>query len=313
MSIGSIRAWIVSVLTPIRRSRLGADLDVFERELVRRAGPWRACSDHSEPWAREACEHLERARAAFGLFRLEEAWAQLNAARRASALGYETDELRHEATALAREAADKSTGWRGQTIEDLMDEIRVLVPGPARRRGRGRPSARDLEDARRALAKALEVRDEDLRNGYRRIALLRRRLAILMAYLLGAVAAVLALQAWWPIPLDLEPGQGGVRVWLHVIAWGVLGGSFTAILSVIGGSLQARVPEQLREGVITGIRPLFGVAGALAAYVLVRAGSFGIEVTTNVGLLAIAFAAGFSEALIVRAMGLAERTGSKEE
>lgn len=286
----------MSLLRPVRRGRLLADIDVFELDLRRRVGNGANCADLHEEWAREACQLLALARVALGRFDTERAWAHLDAARRATIPGFGVDELHNAAVALKKESTEKVGSWRGETIEAL------LADWAAPEQPRSDPSLAPLQ---LALRDATLIRDEHLRNNYRKVALLRRRLAILMVFLIATAGTLVALQAWLPVRLDAEPADGGGRIWAYVVAWGVLGGSFTAVLSVIGNSLKSRLPEQLREGVITSIRPLFGAAGALAAFVLVQAGAFGIDVSSNAGVFTVSFAAGFSETLIVRAMGAA--------
>jgi hypothetical protein len=298
----ALKAWIRSLFLPVERSRLQADMAVLELDLRRRVKNWGRCSELEEPWAREACGLLTLAREASDRFDTEGAWARLDAARRAAVDGLESVELRNLARSLREEAAGKKSlrgSWRVKAIQNVLagfDDSKE-------------PGASD----RVTLRCALFIRDEGLRNQYRKVVLLRRQLAVLLVFLVVAVGVLLGLQRWWPIDVSVDANPGDERIWAHVAAWGILGGSVAAVVSVIRNSLQAQVPEQIRAGVITSIRPLLGAAAALASYVLVRAEAFGIAVTANAGVFAVAFAAGFSESLIVRAVGAVGARGTAGE
>jgi hypothetical protein len=308
-------SWAAGALfASTRRSRLRSDLSVFESELDHRAS--RATDDSQTlAWIRKARLQANDAHRALERYRAEQGWAHLEATRRTMIECFDAAELRTVERSLRKESIAKVTTWRRKAIESQLDDVKGLVspvmPRPAGEDdGSGacesfsvEPSETDLADARVALREAMAHRDEYLRNDYRRIELLRRRLAILMAYLVADIALLLGLQLWLPLPIDAAAEGAGQRVWVYVLAWGILGGAVSAILSVIGGAAQSRVPDTIRAGVITGIRPWFGAAGAMAAYVFLFSGALGIDSPSVAGIFGVAFAGGFSENLIVRAMG----------
>ena len=124
---------------------------------------------------------------------------------------------------------------------------------------------------------------------------MRTVLAVLLSLsVLGAVAASL---------------EEDVQKYVGIFS-GDKNGHVSAAQSLSARGTRARIPEQLQQGVITAVRPLFGAAAAAAAFVL-----FAPTIDKVAGLLGVAFAAGFSERVITRAVASgpwAQRPGAPE-
>jgi hypothetical protein len=89
-------------------------------------------------------------------------------------------------------------------------------------------------------------------------------------------------------------------MWAYVALFGALGGSLSALRSVTTAGQEGgrtRNPEQVQAWYVTVVRPLVGAAAALGVFVVLAP-----DVTSTAAMLGVAFAAGFSEALIVRAV-----------
>jgi peptidoglycan/LPS O-acetylase OafA/YrhL len=150
--------------------------------------------------------------------------------------------------------------------------------------------------------------DEHSANVYRRVAMLRRQLIVLSLVLAAALGGVLAIATWKPIELDGD--RSGPRAWVWVFLFGALGGCLTALRSVSARSPGSRIPEQREQWLVTAARPLIGSAAALLAYALLEAQIVSVGPETNgAALLVVAFAAGFSERLV---MGAVEAVAGKE-
>ena len=105
---------------------------------------------------------------------------------------------------------------------------------------------------------------------------------------------------------------------VSILIFGMLGGAVSAMVPRDRETGRKRVPEQLSAATFSKLRPVLGGASALVLYVFVNSGLFpgGIQLTQGIVLL-FAFAAGFSERLIVRAItrvadSVSDEKGAKE-
>lgn len=180
---------------------------------------------------------------------------------------------------------------------DYVDHVAMLLAGIAG----GTFSNYDEAAERRVLFHATLIRDEHSQNVYRRIGLVRRQLVTVSLVLSTALATVLTLAV--VAPIDLNAAPSGTMAWVWVFLFGVMGGCLTALLSVGSKGSDLRMPEQLQLWLITAARPLVGGAAALLAFVLFQAQILRLGPSDRIaGLLVVAFAAGFSERLVSRAV-----------
>jgi hypothetical protein len=212
-------------------------------------------------------------------------------------------ELEALATALRREAKSKklSSEWRANTIEDLLETAHIEEKLPAD------PEA----DAKWRLRHAARIRDEDSDNRYYKVALVRSQRSLLLLVLLAAIVLVLGLAAAVDWEADVrDPSVGFVAL---VALFGALGACLSAIRSLGRVGEDGRIPEHVASSAITITRPALGAAAALGVYAIAAGGLLNLDLTdeeAHLTVLALAFAAGFSERFVLSAVGLA--TGATE-
>lgn len=278
---------LLGPLAPWRSGRTERRLDgairTFEGELG-----WRTASsgEGSDGWAGPAEALLGEARSCLQQGRREAAWQALLAAQRLSIFGMTAGERQTHATALAAEAGRKLSGsWRGAAIEEALGD-------PA--------SAPDAA----SLWYATMVRDEAGQNEYRKVAALGDQMTS-MGLLVGFLLVVLLLlAAREPLPLD-PILAGSFEQLVYVVVFGMLGGAVSVMIPRGQEWQDSRIPEQLAQAVFGQLRPLLGAASAVVVFLAFRANLLPEAITGDDAgalILLLAFAAGFSERLVVRAV-----------
>ncbi|HLL02459.1 MAG TPA: hypothetical protein VK539_17890 [Myxococcaceae bacterium] len=229
------------------------------------------------PWAKATIDLLNRAEEELAKGRRDEAWHCFMAAQRMELSALSKEERQHRRTLLLAESADKLEGWRRKSIQRLLhDET---------------PSAI-------ALAAALRLRDEHFENEFRKMAHIWEgfiAVSLVMLFLLGLIAG---LDIWQP---SVPPKEVSVA---HLLLFGALGGAVSA-LRPIGKRKRQRLPEVLNMTFVNLMRPVLGTAGALAVHLFVAAGGVRFleaNLTQGHAALALAFASGFSERLLLSAV-----------
>jgi len=160
----------------------------------------------------------------------------------------------------------------------------------------------EAPDVTRLYLAAL-IRDDHYDNQYFKISLRRSNLRVLTPILLFGIIAIPFL-AWWSIL------PAPVSNWKELIAvelFGVLGASFSVAITLTQGSLEDRIPDQVIGSFLTWMRPAIGAVAAVAAYIMMHAKILQAVISTDLtgstaGMLAVAFIAGFSERLVIRAI-----------
>lgn len=276
--------WIRRRLRSRPQERLAESKPAFRRELEKRVGSLEA---QKEGWAGTAGALLDLADDAEKHGEFNQAWALFLAATRMEIFGLDESEVGQRRVVVLAEASEKLSSWRKNAIENLLNPT-------------DKPRQTDLDAEKNALHLATFIRDEALANRWRDIRSLGRRLAVLGTVLAFTVAGILVLAWLRPLGLDGEHADAGVRMWVYVALFGSLGGSLSALRSVTTAGQErrrTRNPEQVQAWYVTVVRPLVGAAAALGVFVVLAP-----DVTSTAAMLGIAFAAGFSEALIVRAV-----------
>ena len=123
-------------------------------------------------------------------------------------------------------------------------------------------------------------------------------------------AFLLAAAVDWSSDLG-DPTVGFIAL---VAVFGALGACLSAIQSLGHAGAQGPIPEHVATSLITITRPALGAAAALGAYAIAASGLLNISLEgeeAHLTVLALAFAAGFSERLVLSAVGAA--TGSTQE
>jgi hypothetical protein len=127
------------------------------------------------------------------------------------------------------------------------------------------------------------------------------------------MAAVLAYFNWYRLPQDESPPLFAIAL------FGLLGGTLSATLRASDTRLSSRIPEMTAGNRVTFMPILVGGASAIAIYSFLRSdltGVFNAEVAKALEpdqpftAYAIAFASGFSERLVRRAV---EELAGKEQ
>jgi hypothetical protein len=153
---------------------------------------------------------------------------------------------------------------------------------------------------------------EHYNNTYYKIGLFRRQLTILAAIFGIIILAVLGLAIFDVAPAIGNKAAVETEMVIAVIVFGIMGGTLSSFLSFIRTTTESTIPDRIAGGPITTLRILVGAASALAIYVLAKSPLFTLIFSANVEndatILFLAFAAGFSERLVQRAVNyLAEK------
>jgi len=277
--------------------RLGYTLEQFEQELeaIIDDAKSRGQNNNSPNWHRRSRRLLKLAKTAHEVGDSERGWRLLKAADRFRFFGLEPEGLTSEAHAILAEASDADKGfskWRRAAIlQALADD-----------KGSLRASLRPTQ-----VARAKRILDEHQDNVYQKHRILKLRLRIL------TVISFLVAAAWvaWPpfSPVLVSPPQIGAaiegrRLWVAVILTGILG----ALVSGFSSSMatdqrQARIPGELLATTVTFARISLAVLSSLAISIFLMSGLLNLPPPSIGLLLAVAFASGFSDRLLLRALG----------
>ena len=275
------RNWLSELWRDKGFRRLRGTLAPYRLELAQRIADAGPQSDLG--WAYAAISHLDDAQRFYDADELDAAWRSFHAAHRAQLGGLDDGERMLAADALRLESDAKLSGWRRKAVARALDADKGSVTAAQ-------------------LRHAAFLRDERAGNDYHQMLLLKDHLKVLLAVLFGSVLAVGALATWYPLELDAAPQVLDGRLFLAVALFGLMGASFSAILSLAQASAGRRIPEVVQHSFVATMRPILGAATALAALVLLRGGLLNLGDLRVGGVLAIAFAAGFTERLVVRAI-----------
>ncbi len=291
----------------------GAALPVFEpcpaprEKLDRLRAAWHSVNDACQAvgarhpaaaqswWATAARRSLQTARAAWQAGQLDAGWGAVHDAERFLVFGLEDAGLLTRAASVRSEAVAKLKGWRAAAVAALF----AGVPLEAwRKAGKLPTDARPALEA--ATVEALRLLHEHSDNVYHRMRLVERQMHWMVLWCLGLLAAVLGAAN-----LVDQGSLFHFDALLPVLLAGGFGGVLSALfqLSRVG---EQKIPEALLHGLITSGRPVIGMVSALFVYVVLQAGILNLpanETLTRALTLAFAFAAGFSDRLVLRSVG----------
>jgi hypothetical protein len=244
---------------------------------------WRQKERHDE-LATRIDGILDEAEAQVKQGNIQAGWACFLAARRMRILDARSQRISAESIALLGEA-EESPGWRGKVIRELLKPERQAEP----------------ENQRMLLYVAYEIRDEALQNAYRNVEILREQLLVLGGMLILVVFGLLAMAIRYHVDLTGSPKTERIytEIVVYVALFGALGGSLSAIQWVTKASTTgARLPETRMRGPAVFMRPIFGVAAAIAVFPILVAGILDVQLKNNAQVFSVALVAGFSERLI---------------
>jgi len=287
------KRWFLDTLSI---SRLAIALEIFEAELevIFEKSPVGDSQSYAG-WYARAKQLLNAAKRAQGDGDSERGWRCLKAADRVSLYGLDSASLTGEARAILSEATDEekiSSRWRRASILQLLSDGKGQVKtclGPG------------------GVARAKRILDEQQDNVYHKLDILRLRLKLLT---ITAVVAVAIWIAWPPLsPVLTATGQivtgtdPGRRMWLAIILTGILG----ALVSGFSSSMTrdqktVRIPAERLATTVTFARISLAMLSSLAISIFLTSGLLNLPGPSLGLLLAVAFASGFSDRLLMRAL-----------
>jgi hypothetical protein len=281
--VRSLRRRLVPVLRGRAWRRLEGEIRVFEHKLSARLEAAHTSKDTSH-----LREVLQSAKEALRAGDIDEGWRCLQSAQRLLLSLSSGAELRAEAASMRAEA-DKLAGWRKGAVEALLQE---------------EPSVEDL-------VKAAEIRDEHYSNQAYKDGIQRSSMSFLAGALASAVLLLFATVFWGDVVGSIgsytaHAGSVGLLFGLAVV--GLLDSSVSAITRAARSQGPARIPEMVASFHITFLRLTMGPVSAIVVYFLIQSNLydsvFNLPRPNGFGLLVIAFAAGFSERLVLRVVEL---------
>ena len=227
---------------------------------------------------------LNRASAALEIGDIDGAWKCLHTAQQLELLYLDTEQLNAAATAIRAEA-DKLYGWR----KDAVDQLLTVKEGENHKPER--------------VLQAAVIRDEHYDNEAYKDGLRRNNNMRFAVVLFLVLASLLGLSWLGYLPLASQPNEAAML--LSVAIFGLLGSTISATTATSKPSNPSRIPEMVSSIHVTALRLLVGPASAILLYFVAQTNlykelfHFGSP-GDRYAILAIAFAAGFSERLVLR-------------
>jgi 8-oxo-dGTP diphosphatase len=227
---------------------------------------------------------LNSARTALELGDIDRGWKCFHTAQQLEMLYLDTQQLNAAAMAIRAEA-DKLYGWRKQAVDKLL----TIKEG-------------ENHEPERVLQAAL-IRDEHYDNEAYKDDLRRNNNLRFAVVLFLVVAALLGLSWLGYLPSPTQSTEPAML--LSVAIFGLLGSTISATTATSKPSNPSRIPEMVSSIQVTALRLLLGPASAILLYFVAQTSlynqlfKFG-STGDHYAILAIAFAAGFSERLVLR-------------
>jgi len=276
-------------------ARLFRELDTFRTELALKAP---STAEGGAVWYSAAQHEVCRAETCLDRRDIEGGWNALHAARRLGVFGMTSEERESSRKRLLSEV-DAMKSWRVKPLKEILEDTNP--PTPSR------------------LIDAMALRDEESSNTYHKIWLVGDQLALVtIACACGVVAYLLVLLFLGPTVLSRIPSISREWTWRSVSTvtlFGLLGGAFSTLRSLLLAGSTAKIPERVANYYVTAARLVAGVIGGLAGYTFWCAGLVplftGIPAYSSAGL-AIAFVFGYAgESLVAGVASSFERRTSE--
>lgn len=291
--LGRLRARWMRVLSSTRYDRLEGSLRIARAEIGRRLDTAAPSSSATPGWKKAAVDLLTEAEDALNRGKMDQSWKLLHAARRMEVYGIENKEELTAVTATLRAEAEKLKSWRQSAVLAIVGtRDKPVVCGAS------------------AVAEAVLVRDDHFNNQGYKDRLIRTQILLLALTLAGVMAAILGLAYAGRLPLDQTLPRTFASL-MAVMLFGTLGGTISAMLRASDTTLSARIPEITSTSRVTFMRILMGGASAVVVHFALQSqltGIFNQQLAAAVAVLTpptayiVAFASGFSERLVLRAV-----------
>jgi hypothetical protein len=297
-----LRGFIYNLLpeTSADRKRLTASIDIFREEL----NLMTESAGSESSWARAAWNMLNKAQDALNKDDFQLGWRYLSTAKNISLLGLERFEREAAANDILEEAKEKLSSWRRKAIVNRLcrnHELKTCI------------SNKDLFHASRIL-------QEHFDNNYFKIGAFKRHLTILFLITIITLGVIIILVPYWNvsnIPIISNSTISDIQInrgfFLAVLAFGVLGAAISGILSARGG-IEAKIPDQKIVYRIMLVKIAVGAASALVISIFITSHILHIPFQDHAPgtILAVAFAAGFTERLVNQAVDSVAQIDSKK-
>lgn len=267
--------WSVSIFRRRAIRRLRSEIDTYENELK--------CRDGAK------CAGLfDEARQAVNDGDIDRGWRFLQVARRIELGKDGTPELDAAAISIRREASKKLTSWRKETIEKLLSEDNSVLC-----RGKVYEAARICDE---------HFNNEAYKDG------LRRSSARWLAIFLVSAVLLLFWISWHKYLLAVTTASDApdfdlFKALVSTAVMGLLGAVISAITDLAKAGATTRIPELASTLRFTILRLLMGPASAIILYFVMQSDlspKILQSIKSGYAVLVVAFAAGFSERLVLR-------------
>ena len=116
------------------------------------------------------------------------------------------------------------------------------------------------------------------------------------------LAAIVWLLLFMPHVNGQEVQINNIPLLYSVFLFGIMGAAISSMLSIAGRSVGTRIPQQLLAEIFTLARPVIGGVAALAIFAFLVSGLLQVGEIMPGLVLALSFAAGFSERLVMSAV-----------
>lgn len=263
--------------------RLRSDIDAYTHEKAPGSGSTSAIL-------------LEKAKDAVDDGNIDLGWKCLQAARRVDLGGTGTPELDAACASLREEASKKLTSWRKEAVAKLLSENPLT---------------------RSSVYEAARLCDEHFNNEAYKDGL-RRSSARWLAIFLIAAMVLLFWISWRDYLVAVKASDAaGLDVFkalVSVAVVGLLGAVISAITDLPKPGATTRIPELASTLRFTILRLLMGPASAIVLYFVMQS-ELSPKILQSIkdgyAALIVAFAAGFSERLVLRVIKSFDKTSDK--
>lgn len=250
---------------------------------------------HPELWWTGAAQSLLcEAQSALNQGQLDQGWKLLHAARRLEIPALDSERELPAVAATLRAESEKLKSWRQKAVQTLLGT-----------------SEKPIEPKPSTVYQAALIRDEHYDNQGYKDGLLRTQILFLALILAAVMGSLLGVVHRWGLRPDQEAGQTTLPVFTTLVLFGLLGGTVSAMLRTTDAAQPARIPETTAAIRVTFMRIMMGGASAVVIYVFLNSkltGIFNQDIANALSTLepyttyALAFVAGFSERLVLRAV-----------
>ena len=289
-----IKELLTSKVRTVKPKRLGFSKDPYYHRLAGALHAYRLELENKKPlsdpkgneknnWFRSCINLISDGGTFLNSGNLDEAWKCFFAAQRMEIYSLGVKELKVKAAVVVNEA-QKLSQWRKNAIEELL----------------GKPEKLNSKINEERVYQAALLRDEHYANQAFKDTLLRNHILILVK-INGILLSVILLD--FILKAFCLPGFIPI---IEIILFGLFGGAFSAVVRVPASIQSSKIPELAHDLRITLLRIFIGAASALIIYLFIESefvkNIFDFSINDIHTKYIIAFASGFSERLVLRAV-----------